>query len=286
VLTHADIPDLIARPPYHYVLQETCYHEGSEVAAVAAEEEDIAEEALSLIEVEYEVLPFVLHADEAMQPGAPVIFGETNEVGSERVLADLGDAEGAFSAAPIKVEGVYDSLTKPWTGERDCAPIEAETLTAYWHDGYMDIWSSTQNPYGDARTVAAQLGLAYNQVRGAPCHAGTGFGNKGTNAKGKILAAWVSRETNRPVKWRGDNTGQMSTGRSCQQGQHLTISTGMDNDGTVVSHICHNMADSGSYGGRASTDATLVNRAIIDSPNMYLTGRDWATNAQGAGVPR
>ena len=286
VLTHADIPELIARPPYHYVLMETCYHEGAEVAAVAAEDEDIAEEALALINVDYEVLPFVLHADEAMESGAPVIFGETNEVGSPATLIERGDAETSFASAPIKVEGKYDSLTKPWTGERDCAPIECETLTAAWHDGYMEAWTSAQNPYGDSRTIAAQLGLAYNEVRCPPCFSGVGFGNKGSNAKGKILAPWISRETNRPVKWRGDNTGQMSTGRSCQQGQHLTCKTGMDSDGTIVSHVCANIADSGSYGGRASTDATHIIRAMIDSQDMLLTGRDFATNAQGAGVPR
>jgi CO/xanthine dehydrogenase Mo-binding subunit len=184
------------------------------------------------------------------------------------------------------MEAVYDSLTRPWTGERDCAPIEAETLTAIWTGKEIWAWSSSQNPYGDSRTIAAQLGLPYTDVRCPPCYSGVGFGNKGTNAKGKIMAAYMAKETFRPVKWRGDNTGQMSTGRSCQQGQHLTCKTGMDNDGKIVSHICHNIADSGSYGGRASTDATHCNRAMIASPNMLLTGRDFATNAQGAGVPR
>jgi CO/xanthine dehydrogenase Mo-binding subunit len=286
VLTHADVPDLLVRPPYHYAIQEECYHEGAEVAAVAAEDEDIAEEALALIDVEYEVRPFVLYAKEAMEPGAPVIFGDTNEVGNPANLIDRGDYDSAFTSADIQVEGQYDSVTAPWTGERDCAPIEAETLTAIWNGKELIAWDSSQNPYGDSRTIAAQLGLPYTDVRCPPCYSGVGFGNKGTNSKGKVLAAWLARETNRPVKWRGDNTGQFSTGRSCQNGQHLTIKTGMSSDGTVTSFIADNICNSGSYGGRAATDSHLLARALINTPNMHLTGRDFATNTQGCGVPR
>jgi len=98
VLTHDDVPDLVARAPYYYCLNTECWVEGHAVAAVAATEESIAEEALDLIDVEYDVLPFVLYEDEALEPDAYILHGDTNEIGTPYTFT-RGDPDAGFNQA-------------------------------------------------------------------------------------------------------------------------------------------------------------------------------------------
>jgi xanthine dehydrogenase molybdenum-binding subunit len=287
VYTHDDIPDLIARPPYHWVLQEECWEQGDEVAGVVAIDEDIAEEAVDLIDVTYEVRPFVLHAKEAAAADAPKIFGETNQVGSDWNM-DRGDIDAGFAQADVTVgPWEYETVTKPHTGNRICADIENESSTSSWeNDEEMVVWTSDQNSYGTARTIASQLNLPYNRVRGAPTFSGVGFGSKGSNNRSKILAAYASRELNRPVKCRRESEAQFSTSRSTQCGQHHTFRAGLTNDGTIVALEDINIVDSGAWGGRGSTDSSTVTQRYVGVPNLKLRGQDFATNTPGVGVPR
>jgi xanthine dehydrogenase molybdenum-binding subunit len=287
VYTHDDIPDLVARPPYHWVLQEECWEQGDEVAAVVAVDEDIAEEGVDLIDITYEVRPFILHAKEALAPGAPVIFGENNQVGSDWNLTRGDFAAGLASADVIVGPWEYETVVKPHTGNRICADIENESITCSWEEGEeMVVWTSDQNSYGTARTIAAQLDLPYNRVRGAPTYSGVGFGSKGSNNRGKILAAYASKALNRPVKSRRESEAQFSTSRSTQCGQHHVFTAGLKNDGTIVALEDVNIVDSGAWGGRGSTDSSTVTQRMLNVPNLRLLGKDGATNTPGVGVPR
>lgn len=286
VYTHDDVPELILRPPFNYVLNNVAYEEGAEVAAVAAEEEDIAEEACALIDVEYEVLPFVLYAKEALEPGAPILFGDTNEVGSP-FTSERGDVNAAYAAAPIKVELETTSVTgPPWTGDRPVAPIESESVTCSWENGLMKVWVTTQNPHGDARSIAAQLELPYNRVVALPTYAGVGFGNKGSNGAAEIMAAYVSRDTNRPVKCMQYVEQVFNSNRSCQSAQNHSWKIGVNNDGTMTTISDINIQASGCWGGRGTTDAARPLEYMFKNPNLYLEGHDAATNTNGTGVPR
>lgn len=285
VLTHDDIPDMMARPPYHWVLMEEALHEGTEVAAVAADEEDIAEEAVTLIDVDYEVLPFVIGWEEAAKSGAPVLWGDSNLVGTPWEHT-RGDVDAGFADADTVVEGRFTTWAKPHSGNVAHAPVMNEAWTASWENGIMHIWTDTQGPHGDTRTAASTLGLPYNQVVALPTYSGVGYGGKGSNSKGKMLAVWISRETNRPVKWRQDSEGYFNTARSQWTNQDHSFKVGVKNDGTLtaISDISNN--ESGSWGGRASSDSHRVVQAMFETTNLYLKGSDWATNAQGVGTPR
>lgn len=288
VYTNDDVPTLIARPPNHFVLQKVIYNDAQPVAAVVAEEEDICEEAISLINVTYNVRPFILHVEDSMAPNAPIIFGDTNEVGSPFIV-DVGDTQGALAAAAQVVEVKCDTVTRPWSGDRHTASIECESVTCMWDGHRMNIWTSTQNPHGQHRTVAAQLDLPYNRVVHHHTFAGVGFGSKGIPNKGMLMCAYASRDLNRPVKHQGgsnDETSEMVDSRSTQSGQHHQYKFGLDAGGniTAISNILNQA--SGSFGGRGSTDASRGLNYMFKNPNLYLEGHDWVTNTAGAGVPR
>lgn len=284
VLTHDDVPDLNVSPPYNFLLMKTCFQDGDEVAAVVAEEEDIAEEALSLIEVQYDVLPFVLHCEDALKPGSPVLHGDTNEVGAPWIV-NRGDVDAGMNQADGTIEQKYDTVVKPWFGARDHGDIENESCTVSWENDEMVIWVSMQGPYGEANTVAGQLGLPRNKVNCRPCHSGTGFGSKGSYKKSTVMAAYFSRKLNRPVKGRFDSEGQLNVSRK-QADQHSNIKVGFKNDGSLTAIHVLNVANTGVFGGRASTDAHTTTQRMWKCDNAYLEGRDAYTNTPTVGAVR
>lgn len=286
VYTHDDVPEMMSRPPFNYVLLNDIFEEGGEVAAVVAEEEDIAEEACTLIDIDYTVKPFVIYAKEALQPGAPILFGDTNEVGST-FLSERGDVTAGLNAASRVFEYETTSVTKPnWSGDRPVAPVEPESVTCSWENGRMKMWTSTQNPHGDARTVASQNGLPYNTVEALPTYAGVGFGGKGSNNKAKILAAYASRDTNRPVKCMQYVETSFNSNRSCQSAQNHSWKIGVDSDANITTIEDINIQASGSWGGRGSTDAGRPLEYMFKNANLKYEGHDVATNTNGTGVPR
>lgn len=276
VLTPDDISDLVVNPPYEYVLQKECWVEGNEVAAVVAEEEDIAEEALSLIEVTYEQLPFVLYAEDALKTGAPILHGDTNLVGPDWTL-ERGDVAAGFAEADSVVEGEYHSLTKPWTGARDHAGLENEALTAVWENGNMTLYSSTQQPYANAALIAGLLGLPQNRVRVVQGGSGVGFGNKGERFKGKVLAAWIAKKYNRPCKCYLDTEGQFTTSGK-QPDQHHYIKVGVKANGTITAIEGTGIGNTGPWGGRQMNDAHIEWDKMFATDNIRLIGKDVYTN--------
>lgn len=276
VIRPEDVSELVTSPPYEYVLQEECWLEGNEVAAVVAEDEDVAEEALALIQVEYEELPFVLYAEDALEDGTPILHGDTNLVGSPFKL-ERGDIEEGLRQADSTIEGEYHSLTKPWEGGRDHADIENESLTAVWENSRLTLYSSAQSPYSDAATVAGLLGLPQNHVRTVQGGSGVGFGQKGARNKGKILASWVAKKYNRPCKCRLDSEGQFSTSGK-QPDQHHYVKVGVKTDGTITAIEGIGIANAGPWGGRSMNDAHIEWDKMYTTDNIYLEGLDAYTN--------
>jgi len=276
VIRPEDVTELVTSPPYEYVLQEECWLEGNEVAAVVAEDEDVAEEALSLIQVEYQELPFVLYAEDALESGAPILHGDTNQVGSAFKL-ERGDVEAGLAQADSVVEGEYHSLTKPWEGGRDHADIENESITAVWENSRLTLYSSAQSPYSDARTVAGLLGLPQNLVRTVQGGSGVGFGQKGARNKGKILASWVAKKYNRPCKCRLDSEGQFNTSGK-QPDQHHYVKVGVKSDGTITALEGIGIGNTGPWGGRVMNDAHIEWDKMFTTDNIYLEGIEAYTN--------
>jgi CO/xanthine dehydrogenase Mo-binding subunit len=285
VLTNEDVPNLVNAAPYAYCLQKEIWCSGDAVAAVAATEEDIAEEALDLITVQYEQLPFVLHPDDAAKPGAPILHGDTNEIGSPAIVT-RGDVDAGFAAADKVVSTTVRRVTKPYAGGRPVAPIENESMTAAWENERMQIWSSTQSPWGDLRSVASACGLPYNRVNANNCRMGVGWGNKGSDGAGKKLAGYISMMTGHPVKWYQDNDGYFSMNSSSWTNQIHEMKAGVKNDGTITAIKDIGTGQGGYLGNRALESSMQPFMTRMTTANLYTEAHDYWTNTQSAGIPK
>lgn len=172
---------------------------GQEVAAVAATDPGIAEDALDLINVEYEPLPVVIDAEEAMKDGAPLVHGDIPGIKSNvayHYRLKAGDVEKAFKEADLVVK---DRFT---TGTSHSTPIEpAGCVASYDHvNSGVTVWVGTQAPLRMRATLAETLGLRENRIRVIAPDIGGGFGVKVESYPSYIVAAMLSYKTGSPVK--------------------------------------------------------------------------------------
>ncbi|ETX04860.1 MAG: hypothetical protein ETSY2_26365, partial [Candidatus Entotheonella gemina] len=171
---------------------------GEPVAAVAATDRHTAEQALALIRVEYEVLPFVLEPEAALADEAPRIWPEGNlcpdiDNRFEPVVFDLGDIEAGFAEADRVFEQRYE------TGFIHNAQLEIRCALAHWQGDTLTLYTPTQGIANCRHDMARDLGLEDHQVRVVCSYMGGGFGNKNQNQDADLIAATLSRHTNAPV---------------------------------------------------------------------------------------
>ncbi len=172
---------------------------GDPVAAVAAVDRHVAEEALRLIEVDYEELPFVLDPEEALQPGAPHIHPGGNlspradgTRGPE--IYRRGDVEQGFAASDRIFEDRYVSK------HLNNAQLEPRVSVARWDGDRLTVWASTQGISNCQADLARDLKLPPEKVRVICQYMGGGFGNKNQCHDFDLMAAVLARETGAPVK--------------------------------------------------------------------------------------
>ncbi len=224
---------------------------GDDVAAVAAVDEDTAEEAISLIKVEYEVLPAVFDPEEAIKPGAPLIHEEIGENISARILKNFGDVDQGFAEADfIREDRFYHQAVNH-------APLEPHgAIGVYDASGKFTVWSSTQIPFFMRRNLAKTLEVPDSQVRIIKPTVGGGFGQKLDLFAKDFAAAWLARQTGRPVKFIY-NREEVFT---CTRQRHpmvVYIKSGIKKDGTIVAQHCRVYADGGAYNSTAPLIITL-----------------------------
>ena len=178
-------------------------YKGHAVAAVAAENPHDAEEALKLIQVEYEVLPPVTTAEEAMAAGAPILHEhmtapslndgppeKTNIAARQRLR--LGDLEEGFKQAAVTVEREFRTKTVHQ------GYIEPQSASASWsHDGRVTVWNSSQNPFGIRDNTALILGIPSSKVKLVPMEIGGGFGGKLATYLEPVAQSFPGRATAR-----------------------------------------------------------------------------------------
>jgi len=226
VLTHQDIPRVhyasggqsYPQPlPYDQVsLDNKVRHVGDRVAVVAAETQEIAEEALKLIDVEYEVLPFVLDPLEAMRDGAPVIHDESGVEGIYdarhnilyHIEDSVGDVDKEFAEAELVHEGEYR------TPRQHHAQTELHTCITWWdEDDRLVVRTSTQVPYHVRRIIAPLVGLPIKRIRVIKPRIGGGFGGK-QEILLEDLCAHLTKVTGRPVRFEYTRRQEFTSGRS------------------------------------------------------------------------
>jgi len=165
---------------------------GDAVAIVAADTEEIAEEAISKIVVEYEPLPGVFTIEDALAPGAPRVNDGENLFQHTKVRK--GDVEAGFRAADVVIEQTYR------TQSMDHMPMEPEAGLAYVDSmGVLNILTATQYPFRDRRQIAPNVGLPMNKVRVVMAPVGGGFGRK-DDITTEIHAGLLAVRTGRPVR--------------------------------------------------------------------------------------
>jgi xanthine dehydrogenase molybdenum-binding subunit len=219
-----------------------------EVAAVAAETEAIAEEALALIDVEYQELPAVFDVAAALAPGAPLVHDglATNQT-PLRYQFTHGDVDGAFARAAAVVEGTFrmDFVATACLGTM--------VAIAEWDaQEHLTIWSTTQVPFMHQRELAQALGIGGDRVRVMQPPVGGNFGRGLDLYPIDVIAALLARRVRRPVRIAFERLEEFvaAPGREpCA----IRLRTAAAADGTLLGRDCHVIIDNGAYVSWGST---------------------------------
>lgn len=227
---------------------------GERVAAVAAEDKDAAEEAIRLIEVEYEELPVVFDPLEALDEGAPILHPEVNsylglpkplEKPSNAFARDTwskGNLDEGFAQADLIVENTF---TVP---RQHQAYLETHSCVVWLDDQErVQIWASSKVPYQVKEQLSVALELPKERIRLHPVAIGGDYGGKGS-AMDIPLAYFLALRTSRPVKIVMDYVEELSAGNP-RHAAVVQLKTGVKRDGTMVAHEARVVFDSGAYGG-------------------------------------
>ena len=278
-------------------------HEGEPVAAVAAVDEATAEEALELIDVDYEPLPSAITLEEALEPGAPLVHTGEPLSGHFADLATLrpqrgtnvchrfhferGDALTALAGADLVVDDTYRFPPVQHYA------LEPHAVLAAWDEtGALTLWASTQNPYSVRVELARMFGVPLARIRVIVPHLGGGFGSK-TYAKLEPLAAALARAAGRPVRLAASVPEAFQTVRRCAA--RVTTRVGFRRDGSLVAVECAADYDVGAYadiGPRVVQKATYTATGPYRVPHVRLDARAVYTNTtpggafRGFGVPQ
>ncbi len=251
----ADLPWYERRGEFYGRLFDPhCRHEGEEIAAVAAETPLQAADALGEIEVEYEVLPFVIDDEAALDPAAPQVNDGGNIVGTPSVR-ERGDLDAGFAAADVIVERSYRTPCEIH------APMEPHGSVAKWDGNRLTVWDSTQGVFGVQQTLAAALGLPMANVRVIGHYMGGGFGSKLEAGKYTVFAALMARMTGRPVKiFLPREDCFLATGN--RPANTIAVRIGAKRDGTLTALDYKSLGSAGAYpsGAGTSTMAAFLYR--------------------------
>jgi 4-hydroxybenzoyl-CoA reductase subunit alpha len=214
---------------------------GEAVAAVAAMDEDIAEEALDLIRVEYEELPAVFDPEEAMKEGAPLVHDNFERNINFTYQTEWGDVERGFE------ESDYVRQDRFATHTQIHATLEPRaSLASFDPSGKLTIWTSTQAPYFLHRTLVITLGLRQSDVKVIRPHVGGGFGGKLEMFPSDFCSALLSRKTAKPVRIEYTRDEDFIDGR--RRHPFITeLRTGVKKDGTLAAVECRHILDGGAY---------------------------------------
>lgn len=245
VLSKNNAPDIKWYSQVSHLFDDTMRFVGDEVAAVAADDLDIARDALKLIEVEYEILPFVADMEEAAKPGAPQIHPAGNmlkgDSGQDGDLYARGDVAKGFKQADVVVEGTYHTSTQLHNS------LETHGSVAMWEGDELTVWESTQYLFGVRSRVADALGMPASKVHVICEYMGGGFGSKGQTLKQPVIAALLSKAAGRPVKLMLNRTEENTlTGNRGETIQKIKI--GAKKDGKLTAIDLEALYGVGAYG--------------------------------------
>ena len=258
-------------------------YKGHAVAAVAADNVHIAQEAAKLIKVDYEPLPPVLDVRKAMEDDAPVLNEDvkTEEFGeiigmqpsnvAKRLFFEQGDPDKAFEEAAVVVEREFHTATVHQ------GYIEPHTATAVAHgDGKLTIYTSTQGSFTVRQQVAELLEMPVTNIKVVPMEIGGGFGGK-ISVYLQPVAALLSIKTGHPVKLTMDRADVLeATGPT--PGSYMRVKLGADKDGKLIAGDAYLAYEAGAYPGSPIGPGCLCVFSCYDIPNARVEGYDVCVN--------
>jgi CO/xanthine dehydrogenase Mo-binding subunit len=256
--------------------REKALFHGHPIAAVAATTEAIAAEACKLIEVEYDVLPWVIEIEDAIKPDAPILHDFIQFEGKPSNIAGtlehkLGDVDAGFAKADVVIE--RDFTTRPihqgYIENHAC-------LVSVASDGKATIWSSSQGQFMVRAMTSLLTGLPQSDIRAIPAEIGGGFGGK-TIIYLEPLATILSKKSGRPVKMVMTREEVMrATGPT--SGSMSTVRIGATKDGKIVAAQGVFYLQAGALPGSPIRGAAGCAFAPYDIPNVISRGFDVVSN--------
>ena len=251
---------------------------GHAIAGVAAASPHVAEEALALIEVKYEVLEPVLTTQEAMAKGAPILHEglTTQELGEDSGVVsntadhfqhEKGDITKGFAEADVIIEREYN------TAMVHQGYIEPHNGTALWNtDGRLHVWCSTQGSFVVRDSLADLLDMPVSKIRVTPTEIGGGFGGK-IPIYVEPVAAILSKKTGAPVKIVMSRK-ETFEGSGPTPGSNIKIKLGAKSDGTITAAHAWMAMEAGGYPGSPVGAAAQCVFAAYDIENGLIDGYD------------
>ncbi len=219
---------------------------GEEVAAVAAIDRETAEEAVELIEVDWEELPAVFDAEEAMRPGAPLVHDDKESNTAMVIDVERGDVEKAFAESDVIVEDTFQSAPQ-W----HCAIETIGSVAEYSPGGKYTIYMNTQTLFNARYRIAAAMGVRETDVRIIQSAVGGGFGGKSCDDNNALVAAVLARKAGKPVKLINTREEEFLAGSRPRVFMKIHVKMGFKKGGLIRAKQTRIVADNGAYSAKA-----------------------------------
>ena len=295
VITGQDLPELASgiyqmgeipiNPRYlsmNILARDKVLYNGHAVAVVAATSPHIAEEALALIKVEYEVLPHVLNVREAMKDDAPILLPDLRTSGTpeksdkptniaSQVRFARGDLEAGFKAADVVIEREFN------TSMVHQGYIEPHNAVAQYNpDGNATIWVSTQGTFSVRELCSQILKIAASNIKVVPAEIGGGFGGK-TTVYLEPLALLLSKITGKPVKM-VMSRGEVLCATGPTSGSYMRCKMGATKDGKITAAQIWMTYEAGGFPGSPVGAGCMTVLAPYVLENLQIDGFDVVLN--------
>ena len=278
--------------------QEKVHHVGEPVVAVAADTEEIAEQAVKLIKVEYEELPAVFDQRDAMKEGAPLvheclheyehapfIFPKPHTNIANHFKLRKGDVERGFKEADVIVENEF------YQPQVQNVQMETHASIGQWlPNGQINIWTSAQSPFAVRHLLSAGLGIPIHKINVVVPYLGGGFGGK-AGLHWEPLVVLLSKKAGRPVRLVMTREEQFNT-TAVRQGFYARVKTGVKRDGKIIAEELLFLWDAGAYAdygvnitraaGYSCTGPYEIPNVKCDSITVY-TNHPYGTAYRGFG---
>ena len=219
---------------------------GEEVAAVAAIDADTAQEAVDLIEVDWEPLPAVFDAEEALKEGAPLVHDDKERNIAMTMEIQRGDIARAFADSDVIVEDTFTSMPQ-W----HCSIETIGSVAEYATSGKYTIYMNTQTLFNARYRIATALGVPETDVRIIQSAVGGGFGGKSCDDNNALVAAVLAKKARKPVKLINTREEEFLAGCRPRVFMKIHVKMGFKKDGRIRAKELNVIADNGAYSAKA-----------------------------------